>query len=220
MPNWNGYRRNLGKTDKDKILDNVAKTTGYNEYKFENLPIYEFADCPISQKLKYPLFAVALRTMAFGKRAIESFPQAVLDGFSIFGSKEGNAISNKPMIFRGDTPNPYEDVDYSLNGDEFVSVFKRMSYRHGFILNTEELASLVHFPSKALKHPKLLRQNLAFAKAPEANDCGRWSAHRCQRGIRTEPEGLRPGGFSIPSCLRGRQDRHRQDHLASEYDQI
>jgi hypothetical protein len=161
----------LEATDKDKMLDNIAKTTGYSEYKFENLPIYDFVDCPISHKLKYPLFSVALRTMVYGEHVTESFPQSVL-GFSIFGLNEGNSISDRPKIYVGDNPNPYKNADYSLNDDEFESFFNRTSYRHGFILNSEELANLLHFPSKALKHPKLLRQKLTFAKAPEATTAG------------------------------------------------
>jgi len=136
----------------------------------------DFKDCPVQQKLTYPLFAVCLRVMAFGKKGVanteklKSFPAAILNALSSFSSPKGNSISAK--ILERDTSARVPQATSKLNERQFLSVLERNTYRHGFILNTQELASLLHFPSKALQHPKLLRQESAVAKAPEAVTAG------------------------------------------------
>ena len=151
-------------------------TTFSHLYKYSR-----FKDCPIRSKLKYPLFAVCFRVMAFGAKEtsrsdkLKSSSSNILSVLAPFSSPEGNCISNKLLDITPSElsmPEAYNQVKSELSERELLSVLERNTYRHGFILNSQELASLCHFPSSALEHPKLLRMDSTTAKAPELATAG------------------------------------------------
>jgi len=79
-------------------------------------------------------------------------------------SPEGGAVEvSVPLTI----PKLYATISPQLSEQELEAVLTRNTYRTGFILNTQELASLCHFPHAALQNPKLVRQDSTFAKAPE-----------------------------------------------------
>lgn len=143
-------------------------------------PDLEYRD--LNDKLKYPLFGVVLRMMFFvkgdvGDEEIEKSHKSFVtagQSFSIFkDQQEGNYpdvvnifdnIRQKPKIFGG--------TDGYLDSHEILSMITGNTYRMGFILNSQELTGLAHFPTKSFNHPKLLRQDTTRVKAPESVTAG------------------------------------------------
>ena len=169
LKGWNEYLSQI------EVLDEIV---GYVSQETKDDLRYE--NCPLDKKRRFPLFAVCFRAMAFGKKGesphekIQSFPAAIETALGAMKLPESNCLSSQPLeLVEGNrtgyspVPKSFNPVDSTLSEKELLSVWERKSYRHGFILNSQELASLCHFPSKALEHPKLLRQDSMFAKAPE-----------------------------------------------------
>jgi len=138
---------------------------------------------PFTQKRRYPLFAVCYRVMAFGNveetdmERLETMFGSIERALVSYRAPDGNGLTSYPddIIERDDLlpiPKSYQQVKSGLDKDEVMSIFARQTHRHGFILNTQELASLCHFPHPALEHPKLLRQDSMFVKAPESMTTG------------------------------------------------
>jgi len=123
-------------------------------------------------KLKYPLFAVSLKAMAFSDddsdEKLKSLIASVEKSLIQYQASDGNCISQEPKELRSNlfltTP--------SLAEKELVAVCERNTYRFGFIINSAELASLCHFPSKAMQHPKLLRSTMRTKEAPQIAKTG------------------------------------------------
>lgn len=159
---------------KGKQLENIA---GLVKYKRDFY--LKFGDCPAQQKLKYPLFTLCIRAMSFGKKELsdnsrlKSFALSVENAFMSFSSPEDNSLKLSVKIPDSmNVPDSYRHVKSDLNEKELLSVLERKTYRHGFILNSRELASVCHFPSNSLNHPKLLRQETNIGKAPDAITSG------------------------------------------------
>jgi len=110
-------------------------------------------------KIKYPLFAVSLKVMVYApdqdlsSDAVKDRLQSLLTDISRalhFQAPQGNCLSTTPLS--GDSLETNV-----LQGEEIIAVVERNSYRFGFLLNSQELASICHLPSKSLHHPRLLR---------------------------------------------------------------
>ncbi len=133
-----------------------------------------FDELPLSQKIRYPLFGVSLKLLIFGKREVvdeaevKQCASEITDSFDVFASPDGNSIMMMPLEHRGAIPEIFWTTDALLSPDELTAVLSRNTFRHGFILNSQELSSLLHFPSASLQHSKLLRQETGIAKAPQA----------------------------------------------------
>ena len=122
-------------------------------------------------KIKYPLFAVSLKAMVYSERAtassraiareekLQSILFSIEKALSQYQSPSGNCISKKPLMSQLD--------EQPLTPQEFVAVCERNTYRFGFLANSQELAGLCHFPSKAMQHPKLLRAKMPQKEAPK-----------------------------------------------------
>lgn len=148
-----------------------------------------FADAPemvklAQEKISAPLYAVCIRVVGQaekGSRAVDIAKNIGLTLTRISKSK-GNAL----VILRQD------DIDI---GDMIDNVFLRQSYRLGMLLNSQELATLVHFPTPDIVSAKVERDAKKTKLAPE-------SAHGHQfvlgRNIHHGQEQL----VSVPTSLR------------------
>lgn len=136
---------------------------------------------PMTQKRRFPMFAVCFRVMAFGKKGtsgvskFQSIPSGVEKALIAMKLPDTNVLMAQPPEEPSSypktapiIPEKYQQTQPNVSSKELQSVLARQTYRHGFLLNSQELATLCHFPSKALQHPKLLRQNSMMAKAPES----------------------------------------------------
>ena len=105
----------------------------------------------LKDKIKYPLFAVSLKVMVYAqdKDRLQSLLTDISRALH-FQAPQGNCLSATPLS-TGDGLENY------LTQEEIVAVVERNSYRFGFLLNSQELASICHLPSKSLTHPRLLR---------------------------------------------------------------
>lgn len=109
----------------------------------------------LKSKLSSPLFAVSIRLMFQApqtERAWEIVRQ-IGGTFRYYTDPNGNeliALSN----------NNYPENDHKL------SVLSRTNYRSGMLLNTSELASLVHSPSSSVSLEKLHRSHSVTKAAP------------------------------------------------------
>lgn len=101
------------------------------------------------------------------------FPQAILDSLSVFSSPQSNSIidaKNSIVLssdFAASIPKDCKELTSDLSNEELEAALYRNTHRHGFILNSQELASVLHFPSKPLQHPKLLRQRTGRRDIPD-----------------------------------------------------
>lgn len=159
---------------KEKQLEDIARSVKDKGFYYK-----AFGDYPVQQKLKYPLFAVCIRAMAFGRKGssdtskLRLFPAAVENALMSFSSPGDNSIKLSCEIPEGaKIPEAHRSINSTLDEKELLSVLERRTYRHGFILNSRELASIFHFPSRSLNHPKLLRQEESIGKAPESITSG------------------------------------------------
>ena len=126
----------------------------HNEYDATKPAFYDYPDLKAcNQKLMRPLFAVSVR-------AAGSDPNIVyaLDGFFQQFSGSYNAFQ------RCEEQDP--DSEYAIVR-AVVSLVERANFRFGMILNSEELAGLVHLPSQHVQSRALGRQTSRTAPAPK-----------------------------------------------------
>lgn len=124
-----------------------------------------FADAPemvglTERKVGRPLFGCAIRigVHASPPRAWQVAKQLVA-GFAQFA----DPLSNELV--------PLENAEYA-DEDHVADLLSRCSRRSGLLLNSEELAALVHVPAGSINAPKL-RRDVAKAKAAPATVTGR-----------------------------------------------
>ncbi|MEJ7623707.1 MAG: type IV secretion system DNA-binding domain-containing protein [Pyrinomonadaceae bacterium] len=134
----------------------------------------------LRNKLSSPLFAVSIR--------VTSQAPNVQRAWEIVRQIGGN--------FRQYTdPSSNELIALSNDGypenDHRLSILSRTNYRSGMLLNTSELASLVHLPSSSVRVEKLNRSN-ARTKALPASGFG----HSLVLGANTHDSQTRPATLS------------------------
>lgn len=128
-------------------------------------------EADLKTKIKTSLFAVSLKAAVMAKHNLSpnrttSQLENVENSLLVFNSPVSNSLSAYPLdisSFAG-IGDPYgilsipDVADPGLDNKELQGMLERNTYRHGFILNANELATVLHFPSKHLQHPRLLRQ--------------------------------------------------------------
>lgn len=107
------------------------------------------------EKVERPLFAVNLRVLAGAETAQRAFGLiqrvgVTLETFSLPHSNYLFALSN----------------DGYPEDEHLFDVLYRTTHRVGMLLNSAELASIAHFPSEVVTHPKLIRQRHKTWPAP------------------------------------------------------
>lgn len=138
----------------DKGLKTLANRSSTNKKREENPGYAAFQHCPCLDKIKRPLFAVSLHAAMMKEiseddesefpEKVSKFPRKVKDVLSIFDLPEGNQLKIA------------DDEICKMYKTDVIGLEFRTTRQHGFLLNTQELAALCHFPSKSLQHPKLL----------------------------------------------------------------
>ena len=121
-----------------------------------------FADAPdllplAKQKVARPLFAAVIRLAAKSPRKERAWPIVKRMGGSL--AQLANPPSNELIALSNDD---YPDEVHEL------AVVRRHTYRSGAILNSEELAALVHPPSSAVRTSRLARGHRRTKAAPKA----------------------------------------------------
>lgn len=135
------------------------------------------------EKGEHPLFAICLRLAILGdnehstESVLQTYARNVRNDLSNYGDATANKIGielrlipggESKHIYEGISRKPFIRYTNEIRVDnEYRAIFDRTTHRHGFILNSKELTSLCHFPSKNLQHPKLLRQQSGLVKAPD-----------------------------------------------------
>jgi hypothetical protein len=121
-----------------------------------------FIDAPeltsmAADKVQRPLFAVCVRVAAKAADVSRSWDLARRLGATL--SQLANPASNELIALSNE--------DYPV--DEHVAdCLHRRSHRSGMLLNTEELVSLVHPPSSAVRSPRLQRVTKRTKAAPQS----------------------------------------------------
>ena len=119
-----------------------------------------FADAPemvslAKQKVSRPLYSVVVRVAGQSSTSGRAWQIAKALGGSL--AQFSNPFSNELI--------PLDNEDYSQK-DQEEDVLYRESHRSGIILNTDELASLVHLPSPSVRSEKLKREEKRTKAAP------------------------------------------------------
>ena len=123
-------------------------------------------------------FDVGIRALYIGKK--ESFDTVfgaggILGNFKHFGTEGLNGIKHNGDIWHlrlGDPWKDYKDIRRTRYANEALAMYKRRSYFYApyegkpFILNTEELATVYHFPGSVAATPTLDRLPSKKAEAP------------------------------------------------------
>ncbi|GMW03099.1 MAG: hypothetical protein AMXMBFR84_42350 [Candidatus Hydrogenedentota bacterium] len=120
-----------------------------------------FVDAPempalARQKIAQPLFAAVLRVA--GKSAVPQRAWHIVRNLGSGLSQFGDPSSNELI--------PLNNDEYP-NLDHLHALLKRQTRRSGMILNAEELVSLVHLPSLAVRAEKLNRKVSRTKTAPD-----------------------------------------------------
>ena len=177
-------------------LLNQTIEQGYDIYGFKDCPLPRKRRLPLFA-VCFRSMIFRKKKKAIPQEDLHVFSDSLEKTLQMFQLTDSNSISSKPTALlqakaKGDAvrevqisepkptnegmrrvirslfiPQRYVDIERHLLDRELVSVLTRNTYRHGFILNTQELASLCHFPHPALQHPKLLRQDSTMVKAPD-----------------------------------------------------
>ena len=133
-----------------------AVTTGNGESFFENAP--ELV-AQAKQKVARPLVAAVLRVAVASPRRTFEIGKNLVSALGSF-----TAVGRNRLI-------PLSNHEYDL--EEHVGDFlERVSRRLGMILNTDELASLAHLPTAAVRSRKLRREIRHTKSPPEAATAG------------------------------------------------
>jgi hypothetical protein len=110
------------------------------------------------RKLHSPLYAVVLRVAAKStqrERALQMV-RNIGSGLAVMSDPAGNELI------------PLSNNGYSADRHE-QALLDRQSYRGGMLLNTDELVTLVHAPSQAVRTEKLVRDSLRTKAAPRTS---------------------------------------------------
>jgi hypothetical protein len=125
----------------------------HNEYDPSKPAFFDYPDLKAcTQKLSRPLFAVSVRAAASSVGTM-----IALEGFLNQYSSPHNRFNRCPEEDMGSE----RALERAVN-----SLIRRFGYRFGMILNSEELAGLVHLPSPEIVSEALPRQTLRTAPAP------------------------------------------------------
>lgn len=129
-------------------------TTSDKEEKKEEKILDEGAIKMLQAKLQKPLFEVNLRICAGASTQLQadSILDGILAGFEQFGSPEGNS-------FKAIKPKNPNSLIYQF-------VFRAFEESQKMILNTEELASIYHFPISVTETPNVKWLNFKEAPPP------------------------------------------------------
>lgn len=133
---------------KEAALHGVEKSNSENEKKI----VDESAIKALEMKISKPLFFVNVRivTSAPDKYQSDALLQGISAGFSQFGSPEKNE-------FLISTPKNTKNVIENFS----FRIFKK---DHAMVLNSEELASIFHFPTSLTEIPRI--KQLTFKEVP------------------------------------------------------
>ncbi|MEJ7848804.1 MAG: type IV secretion system DNA-binding domain-containing protein [Pyrinomonadaceae bacterium] len=110
----------------------------------------------VKEKFSTPLFATSVRLIVQSTTLERSWTLLRQIGGSL--RQFSNPRSNELIALDSD--------GYNQN-DHLLSFFSRTNYRSGFLLNTSELASLVHLPSSSVRTEKLTRSASKTKAIPE-----------------------------------------------------
>ncbi len=107
------------------------------------------------EKCKYPLFAVNVRIVGSGTTEQRSWEivKSLASCLNVYTDSQSNELI------------PLENTEYE-SGAHLDDVIFRQTHRSGMILNSAELVSIVHFPSKSVVSKKLRSGNQKTIEAP------------------------------------------------------
>ncbi len=107
------------------------------------------------EKCKYPLFAVNLRVVGKGQTEQRSWDivKSLATCLNVYADSQSNELI------------PLENTEYE-SGAHLDDVIFRQTHRSGMILNSAELVSIVHLPSKSVVSKKLRSGNQKTIEAP------------------------------------------------------
>lgn len=111
------------------------------------------------QKVARPLFAAVVRLAIKSDDRLEKLAEDIAGALSVFHDPKSNSLI------------PLHNADYPWDDHE-EDVRLRQSRRSGMILNCDELVSLAHLPSAAVRTPKLHRAVLKSKPAPASVTVG------------------------------------------------
>lgn len=122
-----------------------------NEYDSSKPALYDYPILKaVDEKNAKPLLAVMIRLIATDEHIIQQ-----LEGFLNQFSSPYNQLVR------------FEDNGLLDEMDKFLAISTRVSFRSGLLLNSQELAGVVHLPSPAIKSDKLPRGICKTAPVPE-----------------------------------------------------
>jgi hypothetical protein len=108
------------------------------------------------RKIENPLYGVVIRTIALSRHQDRAV--AIHRGIAAALGLLSDPSSNELICY----PAPkYEVVSF------FFDVVFRRARRSGMLLNSDELLSLAHLPSRSVQTPKLVRQTVKAKRAPK-----------------------------------------------------
>jgi hypothetical protein len=136
------------------IFERAQNDWAENILKFGEL-VEEFAP-QVKRKVSAPLYAAVVRLAAqsFDEGRAWSIARNLASAMSAFDHTEGNGFV--PMDNHSYTPEKHE-----------IDLLLRRTHRSGMLLNAEELLSLVHWPSPAVRVPALERVGRKTKAAPD-----------------------------------------------------
>jgi hypothetical protein len=141
--------------------------TAYNEWTesiIRSVTLYDgtsfFIDVPeapkiAQEKIQSPLFGVSIRSFAQAKELEKAF--AILNNISV-GIVEGSKGMHNQLI-----PLVHQEYDFNTRVSDIIL---RQSHRLGMILNTDELITLLHFPSESIHSQKLFASKRKTKEVP------------------------------------------------------
>jgi len=138
----------------ESILRSV--TDGHGKPFFENSPEM----VPLAkEKISAPLFGVSMRVLGVS-HTVES-AQQISD---LVGSAFGRIyFSESNSLIRIISP----DIDFSVNIEDML---RRETHQVGMLLNSRELATIVHLPSDSVVSDKLIRDTRKTKAAPQITE--------------------------------------------------
>jgi Helicase HerA, central domain/TraM recognition site of TraD and TraG len=107
------------------------------------------------EKVQSPLYGVTIRTFAQAEELHDAFH--ILENIS-FALINGTKGTNNELI-----PLSTQAYDFQTRVDD---IFNRESHRLGMLLNTDELVSMVHFPSESISSKKLFAASRKTKEVP------------------------------------------------------
>jgi len=121
-----------------------------------------FADAPemvklAEEKVSAPLFGVCIKVIAQADRSDRAIEIARSIGTTITSLTGSKSNCLQPLSQNGYAPEDVED-----------DIYERQSHRLGMLLNSNELATLVHFPTPEIVSPKVERDTRKTKAAPDS----------------------------------------------------